>query len=189
MTVVDKETWKTAVCELFGGSAFAAVGPREGEGEGDWRGSAVDVMRLRTRDPRGWLSVNHAPDGDVHTLCGPDRPFLPPRSTDFDAVYDVSRRGAAQVLVTLQGDWFLTAGIPGFDEREPDLMRHAGVILDRFGPDALCYTNASAAGDDPNGDMFDREAAYEGFTDYALDCGVIVVSPTEVGVFWGFVID
>ncbi|QIP84670.1 hypothetical protein GLX30_12190 [Streptomyces sp. Tu 2975] len=101
----------------------------------------------------------------------------------------MSKRGAEQVMVTLQGEWFQAEDIPDFAEREAELASHARVILARFGEDALFFTNAATARQNPHADMYSREGAYEGFTGHVMDCGVIALSATEVGVFWGFTID
>ncbi|MDI3417935.1 hypothetical protein [Streptomyces luteolus] len=186
MTKPERARWEDAILALFGGLAFAAVGAREHE---DWRRDAVDVMRVRSADPRGWKSINSAPDGDVWTVCGPEMPFLPPSLEDFDSVFPVSSRSAAQILVTLQGESFYEGNIPHFDDRKEELLEHAAVILERFGQGAACYTNAGAARENPDADMFAREGEYECFTDYTMDCGVIAVSDSEVGVFWAFMID
>lgn len=37
--------------------------------------------------------------------------------------------------------------------------------------------------------MFRHDGAFECFTDYTVDCGVLAVSNVEAGVFWGFAID
>lgn len=186
MTEADQDRWHDAVLTLFGGMAFAMTGARE---HADWRRDAANVMRLKAVDPRGWTSINGAPDGDVWTTCGPSVPFLPPSLDDFDSVFEVSRESAAQLLVTLQGEWFQTAGIPEFEAKKDELLAQAGVILGRFGAAATCYTNASAAKGNQHANMFLREAMYESFTDYTMDCGLIVVSDSEVGVFWSFIID
>ncbi len=92
-------------------------------------------------------------------------------------------------MVTLQGEWFRIDGIPGFAEQQAELTSHAGVLLGRFGSDALFFTNVSAARENPHADMFDHGGAYEGFSGHVIDCGVVAVSSTEVGIFWGFTVD
>ncbi|WP_030293119.1 hypothetical protein [Streptomyces katrae] len=185
MTQIDATSWSRSLRALFGEGMFAAVGARWRDG---WSLDALDVMRLRTDDPRGWSKVAAAPGGGDHGT-GPDSPFSAVTPGDFSTVFPVSRRGAEQILATLQGEWFQTEDIPDFDAQEAELTSHARTILERFGEDALFFTNAATARENPHADMFRREGAYEGFTSHVMDCGVIAVSATEVGIFWGFTID
>ncbi|MEU1072086.1 MULTISPECIES: hypothetical protein [unclassified Streptomyces] len=185
MIQIDPASWSRSLRAIFGEGMFAAVGPRRSD---DWRRDALDVMNLRTEDPRGWVKLAMAPGGGVYGK-GMDNPFSAVTIADFQAAFPVPRKGAEQILVTLQGEWFQTEDIPGFQAREIELTLHAGSILSRFGQDALFYTNAAAAQQNPHGDMLLREGVYEGFTSHVMDCGVIAVSATEVGVFWGFTID
>ncbi|MFJ1564004.1 hypothetical protein ACIOG8_07200 [Streptomyces erythrochromogenes] len=185
MTQIDATSWSRSLSALFGEGMFAAVGERRRD---DWRMDALDVMQLGTDDPRGWSKAARAPGGDDYAT-GPDSPFSAVTPGDFSRAFPVPRRGAAHILVTLQDEWFQAEGIPDFDAREAELTSHARTILDRFGEDGLFLTNAATARENPHADMFRREGAYEGFTGHVMDCGVIAVSATEVGVFWGFVID
>ncbi len=185
MARIDEASWTRSLLDLFGEGMFAAVGARR---HGDWRCDALDVMRLATADPRGWPRRVCAPGGDVYPP-GPDGPFGAVVPADVARVFPVSRRGAEQIVVTLQGDWFRTDDIPDFSAGEAGSLSRAHVVLGRFGEDALFFTNAVSARSDPHADMFRREGAYEGFTGHVMDCGVIALSAAEVGVFWGFTLD
>lgn len=185
MSSMDDTSWSRSLRAVFGEGMFAAVGPRRNE---DWRPDALDVMRLRAKDPRAWAKLVRAPGGGVYGN-GPENPFRAVTIADFPAVFPVSRRGAEQILVTLQGEWFQVEDIPDFPARERELTLHARSLLSRFGEDALFFTNAAAAREDPDADMLGREGVYEGFTSHVMDCGVMAVSATEVGVFWGFTTD
>ncbi|MFI8447475.1 hypothetical protein [Streptomyces erythrochromogenes] len=185
MTQIDATSWSRSLRALFGEDMFAAVGARRRD---DWRLDTLDVMQLRTDDPRGWSRVAAAPGRD-DGRTGPDGPFSSVRPEDLGAAFPVSRRGAEQILVTLQAEWFQTEDIPDFDAREAELTSYARTILKRFGEDVLFFTNAATARKNPHADMFRREGSYEGFTSHVMDCGVIAVSATEVGIFWGFTID
>ncbi|MDQ0986199.1 hypothetical protein [Streptomyces sp. V2I9] len=80
----------------------------------------------------------------------------------------------------------LTTGDPrGWSRR----ISAAGVLPGRFGADAVLFTDAVTARTDPHVDMFHRDGVYEGFTGHVMDCGVIAVSATEVGVFRAFSTD
>ncbi|MFD9084060.1 hypothetical protein [Streptomyces erythrochromogenes] len=185
MTQIDATSWNRSLSALFGEGMFAAVGERRHD---DWRPDALDVMQLRTADPRGWSKAATAPGGADYAT-GPDSPFGAVTPEDFRRTFSVPRRSAAHILVTLQDEWFQAEGIPDFDAREAELTSTARTILGRFGEDALFFTNAATARENPHTDMFRREGAYEGFTSHAMDCGVIAVSAKEVGIFWGFTID
>ncbi|MFJ7778817.1 hypothetical protein [Streptomyces yangpuensis] len=185
LTQMDATSWSRSLRALFGEAMFAAVGARRREG---WRRDALDVMQLRTDDPRGWSRIAAAPGGSDDG-AGPDHPFDAVTAGDFSRAFPVSRRGAEHILVTLQGEWFQAQDIPDFDAREAELTSHARMILERFGEDALFFTNAAAARENPEADMFRREGVYEGFTSHVMDCGVIAVSTREIGIFWGFAID
>lgn len=185
MTQIDDVSWNRSLRAIFGEGMFAAVGARRRD---DWRLDALDVMRLRADDPRGWRSIAVAPAGSDGG-AGSETPFDAVTSSDFDAAFPVARSGAEQIMVTLQGEWFQTEDIQDFDAREAELISHARVILERFGADALFFTNAVTARTNPHADMFGREGAYEGFTNHVMDCGVIAVSAAEVGIFWSFTTD
>ncbi|WP_433570764.1 hypothetical protein [Streptomyces sp. CA-251247] len=182
---MDEASWSASLRALFGEGMFAAVGARRHK---DWRRDAFDVMRLTTDDPRGWPRLVMAPGGRRYGT-GPDNPFTAVTPAAYASVFPVARTGAEQLLVSLLGDWFQVDGIPDFAARERELISHARGVLERFGRDALYFTNVSAALDDPHADMFRREGSYECFTEHVMDCGVIAVSAGEVGVFWGFTID
>ncbi len=178
---VARSDWEDAARGLFD---FAVVTGRSGE---DWRRDARAVMILEGVDPRGWLQYNGAPSPDPSTWCDVTRPFLPPHLSSFDTdVFEVSRASAVQQIVVLQGEWFTVATIPDFAERKEALCAQAETVLSRFGPDAAFYTNSGAALDDPDVDFFTADTYYQCFSDFLFDCGVIAVSPDEVGVFWRF---
>ncbi|MFD3438978.1 hypothetical protein ACFWU3_15895 [Streptomyces sp. NPDC058685] len=185
MTQVEKASWSDSLRALFGVGMFAAVGARRHE---DWRLDALDVMQLKTDDPRGWPRMIMAPGGGQYGT-GLTNPFVAVMPADYNSAFPVSRKGAEQLMVSLMGDWFQVEEIPEIAAREHQLMSHAGVVLERFGRDALYFTNMSAARDNPHADMFHREGSCEGFTEHVMDCGVIAVSAEEVGIFWGFTID
>jgi hypothetical protein len=180
MTESDETVWDRALSALFGDGMFAAIGPRRHD---DWRRDVMDAMGVRTREPGGRLRITKVRPRAASDTEGPFASVTP---AHFDRVYEVSGRGAAQILVTLQGEWFSVAGIPDAETKKGGLLSHARALLGRFGEGARYFTNISAARGDPDADMFERDSAYEGFTEYAMDCGLVVVSASEVGVFWSF---
>jgi hypothetical protein len=182
---MEEASWSCSLRALLGQGMFAAVGARRRD---DWRLDALDVMHLQTNDPRGWSKLVMAPGGGDYGT-GLENPFSAVTPGDFESAFPVSKRGAEQVMVTLQSEWFQAEDIPDFAAREAELTSHARVILARFGGDALFFTNAATARKNPHADMYGREGVYESFTGHVMDCGVIALSATEVGVFWGFTID
>ncbi|MFD7230824.1 hypothetical protein [Streptomyces sp. NPDC059881] len=171
--------------ELFGGGwTFAAVGPRANE---DWRLDASAVMRLRAKDPRGWKAVNFAPERSTSGLSSTLEPFLPYAADELGAaLFEITSESAAQLLVALRGEWFQAANIPEFENSKEGLFRAAREILARFGPEPACWTNRSAARGRPDADLLNAEAEFECLTGYTTDCGLVVASESEIGVFWAF---
>ncbi|MGW7647655.1 hypothetical protein [Streptomyces bobili] len=135
--------------DLFGGGwTFAWVGPREHD---DWRRDAASVMSLKAIDPRGWKSVNHAPEV-AEDRSGTGAPFM--------------------------------AWSP--EQLNASLFSSSREILSRFGPSATFFTNASDARDNPNVDLLNSDAQWECLSVHTTDCGLVVVSDAEEGVFWAF---
>ncbi|WKE71974.1 hypothetical protein [Streptomyces sp. WP-1] len=181
--MLDSAAWRAGLLELFGGAfAFAAVGPRT---QGDWRRDVQAVMMLRAKDPRGWSALVVPPPSA--TAMTDEKPFADLRLEEFDRLlYPVGRESAAQLLVALQGEFYQSANIPDFADREERLMGCAHEILSRFGRDASCYTNAAEARDDPNVNLMNPETEWNCLSEFTTDCGIVVVSDSEVGVFWAF---
>ncbi|MFH8803641.1 hypothetical protein ACH4F6_29205 [Streptomyces sp. NPDC017936] len=177
-------SWKAAVLDLFGGGwSFAWVGPRDHQ---DWHRDVASVMALRVSDPRGWYSVDFAPES-AESRGGAAAPFLPWSSEQLTAsLFEVGPLSAAQLLVALKGEWYQAANIPDFENRKDELLRSSRRILSRFGPDASFFTNASEARNNPDADLLNPAAEWECLSDFTTDCGLVAVSATEVGVFWAF---
>ena len=100
--------------------------------------------------------------------------------------FPVGRESATQLLVALQGEFYQSANIPDFAMRKDRLFECAGEILSRFGDNADHYTNAVEARDDPNADLTNPDTEWNCLSEFTTDCGLVVVSDSEVGVFWAF---
>ncbi|MFJ9893978.1 hypothetical protein ACIQPR_11675 [Streptomyces sp. NPDC091280] len=182
--MIDSTSWKSALLELLGGAfTFAAAGPRDHE---DWRRDVQAVMSLKVTDPRKWGSLNCPPptSGSRNTEV---KPFADLRLDEFDTLlYAVGNKSATQLLVALQGQHYQAANIPDFENRKDRLFGCAEEILSRFGQEAAYYTNAADARTDPAADLLNPDTEWNCFSDFTTDCGLVVVSDSEVGVFWAF---
>ncbi|MFI0086120.1 hypothetical protein [Streptomyces bobili] len=78
------------------------MGPREQE---DWRRDAASVMALKAIDPRGWNSVDHAPE--VADGCsGTGGPFMAWKPEHFNSsLHGIRSASATQLLIALKGEW------------------------------------------------------------------------------------
>ncbi|WP_427921364.1 hypothetical protein [Streptomyces sp. cg40] len=183
--MTDSASWEAALLELFGGGwTFAAAGPRKND---DWRRDVLSVMALKVNDPRKWRSINLAPQGPGGE-AGPDEPFLVDWSLDeFESLlYTVGELSASQLLIALQGEHYQACNIPDFENRRERLFAYSEEILSRFGPEATYYTNVAQARENPNADLLNPDSEWNCLSNFTTDCGVIVVSGSEVGVFWAF---
>lgn len=182
--MVDSASWKTALLELLGGAfAFAAAGPRKHE---DWRRDVQAVMTLKVTDPRKWGSLNFPPPS-AGIEKTEEKPFTDLRLDEFDSLlYRVGKRSATQLLVALQGQFYQASHIPNFEIRKERLFGCAEEILSRFGDHATYYTNAAEARGTPDADLLNPDTEWNCLSDFTTDCGLIVISDFEVGVFWAF---
>ncbi|MET8831060.1 hypothetical protein ABZX40_15535 [Streptomyces sp. NPDC004610] len=180
----DPASWKSAVIDLFGGGwTFARTGPRQHD---DWRADARAVMTLKVTDPRGWHSVNHAPEVNENR-SGTNAPFMSWSDEQLGAsLHEIGPVSAGQLLVALQGEFFQAARIPGFRERREGLFRSSAEITARFGRDARFFTNAADAKGNPDADLLNPDQQWECLSVHTTDCGLVAVSDAEVGVFWSF---
>jgi hypothetical protein len=175
---IDAVSWRNALLDLFGGGwTFAWVGPREHQ---DWRRDVAAVMALKVSDPRGWHSVNYAPESG-------GSPFVPWNCEQLGlSLYEIGAPSAAQLLVALKGEWYQARNIPDFENRKGGLLESAREIISRFFPDASFFTNVSEARGNPDVDLLNPVAEWECLSVYTTDCGLVVVTENEVGVFWAF---
>ncbi|TWV45032.1 hypothetical protein FRZ03_16600 [Streptomyces misionensis] len=182
--MLDSASWQADLLELFGGTfAFAAAGPRTHE---DWRRDVQAVMTLHAKDPRNWGTLVFTPPTSGPTRTE-EKPFADLRLDEFDRLlYPVGRESATQLLVALQGEFYQSANIQDFAQRKDRLFACAEEILFRFDHDAKYYTNAAEARDDPNADLMNPDTEWNCLSEFTTDCGLVVVSGSEVGVFWAF---
>ncbi|MER5965955.1 hypothetical protein [Streptomyces sp. NPDC002057] len=169
-----------------------ATGPRRHE---DWAYDVHAVLHRSVPDPRGWLRL----DGDRtrtdrHTV--PAYPFDPPDPSELtDRLYPLEPEAAVAALAVMAEEW---QAEPAPVRSRPDraaVLADARTLLDRYGPTARHWTNATAAAHDPAPDFVTAglqgtashsflTPAYLGGLDLFDDLGLIAVNDDEVGVFW-----
>ncbi|MBP2407042.1 hypothetical protein [Streptomyces syringium] len=187
--------WNAAALRLLGDVyAFAATGPRRQE---DWARDALAVLHRSVPDPRGWLRLDCDRNNAArHTV--PAYPFDPPAASEFpDRLYPLEREAAVAALAVMTEEW---QSEPASVRSRPDrdaVLADARTLLDRYGPTARYWTNATAAASDPSPDFLTAglqgtrshgflTSAYLGGLDLFEDLGLIAVTDDEVGVFWSF---
>ncbi|MEU9255492.1 hypothetical protein AB0D66_27055 [Streptomyces sp. NPDC048270] len=185
--------WNEAALRLLDDPyTFVATGPRRHE---DWAHDVHAVMNRSVPDPRGWLRL----DGDRtnaarHTL--PAYPFDPPDPSDLpQQLYPLEPQAAAAALAIMAEEW---QAEPAPVRSRPNLdavLTDARTLLDRYGPTARYWTNATSAATTPAPDFITaglqgtrshrfHTPAYLNGLDIFEDLGLIVVTDDEVGVFW-----
>ncbi|MEJ8644758.1 hypothetical protein WKI68_32770 [Streptomyces sp. MS1.HAVA.3] len=147
-------------------------------------------MRLETRDPRAWESIDPF-EGEEERREDPLFPWLEIPSTPADAERCLPRvgelpRSSVRSLVVLLGVLGLdVAKTWRWEERRPEMERRADVILSRFPDGTRFSTNLGWKGDRP--DFYEQGVwAYNSFSQYDCDAGLIAVNDDEVAVFWNF---
>ncbi|MCX5172530.1 hypothetical protein OG616_31485 [Streptomyces antibioticus] len=183
---VDQAAWEAAVRHLFEDAyPYDATGPRRHE---DW---ILDVLALMARavpDPRGWTGLDDAaqlPEREE----SPTFPFAvhPPKYI-AQRLEEIDRASAENLLLALTDDCCTLSNLKRFPESEEELRAMARTILARYGDEATYHTNVSRRGPVPGTlDFTTSHWGYSPLSDvYSEDCGLIVVSATEVGMFWNF---
>ncbi|MFI8400248.1 hypothetical protein ACIGG5_08435 [Streptomyces sp. NPDC085463] len=187
--------WNAAALRLLDDTyTFVATGPRRHE---DWAHDVHAVLHPAVPDPRGWIRL----DGDRlntarHTV--PSYPFAPPDPSEIPGrLHPLAAEAAVGALAVMAEEW---QGEPAPVRSRPDrdaLLADARTLLDRYGPTARHWTNATAAATDPARDFLAAglrgtrshtflTPEYINGLDLFEDLGLIVVNDDEVGVFWSF---
>ncbi|WP_369145143.1 hypothetical protein [Streptomyces sp. R44] len=181
---VDQAAWEAAVHHLYeDASPYDATGPRRHE---DW---VLDVLALMARvpDPRGWAGLDDEAHDPERTVS-PMYPFVdhPP---EYVAVrlQEIDRGSAENLLLALTDDRCTLSNLRRFRESEEELRAMARTILARYGDRATYHTNVQKPGHMRGTLDFTASGwAYSPLSVYSEDYGLIVVSETEVGMFWNF---
>ncbi|WP_030317279.1 hypothetical protein [Streptomyces flavochromogenes] len=187
--------WNAAALRLLGATyTFAATGPRRYE---DWAHDVRAVLHRSVPDPRGWVRL----DGDRantarHTV--PAYPFDPPDSAELRRrLYALEAEAAVAALAVMAEEWQSEhAPVRSRPDRNA-VLTDARTLLDRYGPAARYWTNATAAASAPAPDFLAAglqgtrshgflTSEYINGLDLLEDLGLIAVTDDEVGVFWSF---
>ncbi|MFG2216850.1 hypothetical protein ACGFN1_18620 [Streptomyces sp. NPDC048685] len=186
---LDAQTWSDALKMYEWLCTFVGVSRREHE---EWWLDVGSIMRLETRDPRGWESIDPY-EGEEERLDDPLHPWWDTPSTPADAerysgrVGELPRESVRSLLVLLG---VAASGVDvsrtfGWEEYRPRRERRAEVILSRFPADTRFYTNLGWKGDLP--DFYQQSSrGHAPFSGYDWDAGLIAVNDDEVAVFWNF---
>lgn len=99
----------------------------------------------------------------------------------------IDRDSAENLLLALTEAGCTLSNLQYFDEFPDELRAMARTILARYGDEATYHTNVSKTGSAPGTLDFTLESlGYAPMSVLMEDCGLVVVSDTEVGLFWSF---
>ncbi|MFJ9718993.1 hypothetical protein ACIRPQ_24185 [Streptomyces sp. NPDC101213] len=190
-----RSPWNAAALRLLDDTyTFVATGPRRHE---DWAHDVHDVLHRRVADPRGWVRLDRDRTNPARRTV-PAYPFDPPDPAELPArLYSLEAEAAVAALAVMAEEWH---GEPAPVRSRPDrdaLLADARSLLDRYGPGARYWTNATAAACGPAPDFLAsglqgtashcfHTREYIAGLDVFEDLGVIAVDDEEVGVFWSF---
>ncbi|MCS0635827.1 hypothetical protein NX801_09135 [Streptomyces sp. LP05-1] len=184
MQPVDQSSWEAAVRHLYEDAyPFDATGPRHHE---NWILDLIAVMN-RVPDPRGWTGLDDA----AHT---PEREGFPTFPFDVhppeyiaERLQEIDRDSAENLLLALTGDKCTLSNLFHFKETKEELRAMARTILARYGDKATYHTNVDRPGRVPGTlDFVTPNWGWASLSFYSEDYGLVVVSNTEVGMFWNF---
>ncbi|MFI1659042.1 hypothetical protein ACH4ZU_29665 [Streptomyces sp. NPDC020472] len=181
---VDQASWEAAVRHLYEDAyPYDATGPRRHE---DW---ILDVLALMARvaDPRGWAGLDDAAQ-NPERAASPTYPFVShPPDYIRTRLREIDRGSAENLLLALTDDGCTLSNLRRFAESEEELRVVARTVLARYGDTATYHTNVDRPGTAPGTlDFTTPNWGYSPLSVYSEDCGLIVVSDTEVGMFWNF---
>ena len=144
-----------------------------------------------------WLRLD-ADRTDPARPAVPAYPFDPPDRADMPAhLYPPKAQAALAAPAIMAEEWHSEPAPVRSRPTRDALLADARLLLDRYGPGAHYWTNATAADSDPAPDFLTaglqgteshrfHTAAYIAGLDIFEDLGVIAVNDKEVGVFWSF---
>lgn len=181
----DQASWDAAVRHLYReATAYIATGPRRHK---DWTLDVLALMARAVPDPRGWACVDDTRE-DPERAGSPTWPFaVHPPEYVAPRLDEIDRDSAESLLLALTEGGCTLANLQYFAESPDELRAMAHTVLARYGDEATYHTNVSKSGSAPGTLDFTRKAlGYSPMSVFTEDCGLVVVSATEVGMFWNF---
>lgn len=144
--------WNAAALRLLDDTyTFAATGPRRHE---DWAHDVLAVLHRAVPDPRGWIRLDWDRSNAAARHTVPAYPFDPPAAAEFpDRLYRLEADAAVGLLAVMTEEW---QSEPAPVRSRPDrdaVLADARTLLNRYGPAARYWTNATAAASDPAPDF------------------------------------
>ncbi|MFE5089741.1 hypothetical protein ACFRCI_04935 [Streptomyces sp. NPDC056638] len=181
---VDQRSWEAAVRHLHEDAyPYDATGPRRHE---DW---VLDVLALMARvpDPRGWAGLDDAARNPERE-ASPTYPFVAhPPEYIARRLQEIDRDSAENLLLALTDDRCTLSNLRRFTEGAEELRAMARTILARYGDGAGYHTNVNRPGHVSGTlDFTKPNWGYSPLSVYTEDYGLVVVTDTEVGMFWNF---
>ncbi|MCV2459731.1 hypothetical protein OEB94_10685 [Streptomyces sp. ICN988] len=181
----DQTSWDAAVRHLYrDATAYIATGSRRHK---DWTHDVLDLMARFVPDPRGWARIDDTKE-DPERVASPLWPFAE-RTPEYIAprLDEIDRDSAESLLLALTEGGCTLANLQYFAESPDELREMARTVLARYGTEATYHTNVSKNGSEPGTlDFTRKELGYNPMTVFTEDCGLVIVSDTEVGMFWNF---
>ncbi|MDN5385263.1 hypothetical protein QEP66_24855 [Streptomyces sp. LB8] len=182
---VDQTSWDAAVRHLYrDATAYIATGPRRHE---DWTFDVLALMARAVPDPRGWARIDGSEEAPER-VESPVWPFAEV-SPEYVAsrLMEIDRDSAENLLLAITEGGCTLANLQYFTESPDELRAMARTILARYGDEATYHTNVKKTGSAPGTLDFTLETLeYRPMSVFTEDCGLVVVSDTEVGMFWNF---
>ncbi|MFI9615745.1 hypothetical protein ACIHCM_29380 [Streptomyces sp. NPDC052023] len=190
-----RSPWNAAALRLLNDTyTFVATGARRHE---DWAHDVHAVLHRSVPDPRGWVRLDWDRTNDArHTV--PAYPFDPPGPSELPGLLYPLEAGAAVAALAVMAEEWQSEPAPVRSRPDRDaVLADARTLLDRYGPGARYFTNATNAASDPAPDFLAaglqgigshrfHTGEYVNGLDIFEDLGLIAVTDDEVGVFWSF---
>ncbi|MEU1486112.1 hypothetical protein [Streptomyces sp. NPDC005752] len=189
----SRSSWEAAALRLLDDSYnFVATGPRLHE---DWAYDVLAVLHRSVPDPRGWARLDRDRENTARHEV-PGYPFDPPAASEFArCLYPLEAEAAVTALAVMTEEWQAEYSPVRSRPDRDAVLADARILLDRYGPTASYWTNATAAASDPARDFVAAglqgtesrlflTGEYINGLDLFDDLGLIAVNDDEVGVFW-----
>ncbi|MFD5949682.1 hypothetical protein ACFWAZ_29965 [Streptomyces collinus] len=190
-----RSPWNAAALRLLDDTyTFVSTGPRRHK---DWAHDVHAVLNRTVTDPRGWVRLDWDRANPARRTV-PAYPFAPLDPASLPArLYPLEAESAVTALAIMAEEWQAEPAPVRFRPDRDTLLEDARCLLERYGPGACYWTNATVAASGPAPDFLAsglqdttshcfHTCEYIAGLDIFEDLGVIAVNEEEVGVFWSF---